>query len=652
MRLIDLSILSKLGLSFGAVIGVVLVAGVITTDGLNQLDRALQRNGKSQEMLLVLSEAELASTRQESSVRGYMATGNASFVEQYRKAGSDFEHAMEKAQQLATEPEQQQRLQALSAVSAEWRQKVGDQEVALMAQTDGASKAREIASSPTGRTLQAKLHETVTAALTAEQTRLASIVLAAEAEKQHAMVAVWGGATLVAIFAVVLALLLSRLVAAPLRKVAEILTKLSRNEPVPTLRWTRRDEIGRIANATDALGETVTRCFAQAQMIAELPLGVMTCDPANDFRITYMNKQSQQVLKTIEHLLPCKVDEMVGKSIDMLHKHPEHQRRILANPANLPHRANIRVGGEVMDLRVSAIRDTAGNYVAPMLTWSLITQQVKLTDDFEANVKSVVDLVSQAAEEMANAATSLSHTAEQANDQSAAVAAAALQASSNVATVASATEELAASIQEIGRQAEASNSRTSKAVEDAAQADTLMSQLIEAAREVGEVVDLINAIASQTNLLALNATIEAARAGEAGKGFAVVASEVKGLANQTAQATDRIRAKVSEIQGASDRVGDALRGITQSVRDVHSTAAAIAAAVEEQQAATREIASNITQAAAGTQDVTKNITGLANSTSETGHAAEQVRQSAGELSGGASRLSRQVEQFLQNARAA
>ncbi len=652
MRLIDLSILSKLGVSFGAVIGVVLVSGVVTTDGLDQLDGALQRSSKSQEMLLVLSAAELASTRQESSVRGYMATGNASFVEQYRIAGGNFEDAMQKAQQLATEPEQQQRLQALSTVAAEWRQKVGDQEVALMAQTDGGIKAREIANSQTGRTLQTKLHETVTAALTAEQTRLASIVQAAEEEKQHAMAAIWGGAIMVTAFAVILALMLSRLVAAPLRRMADILGKLSRNEPVAPLNWTRRDEIGRIAKATDTLGVTVTQCFAQAQMIAELPMGVMTCDPADDFRITYMNKQSQQVLKTIENLLPCKVDEMVGKSIDILHKHPEHQRRILANPANLPHRAKIRVGGEVMDLRISAIRDTAGNYVAPMLTWSLITQQVKLTDDFEANVKGVVDLVSQAAEEMANAAVSLSHTAERTSEQSGAVAAAALQASTNVATVASATEELAASIQEIGRQAEAANGRTSKAVEDAGHADTLMAQLAEAAREVGEVVDLINAIASQTNLLALNATIEAARAGEAGKGFAVVASEVKGLANQTATATDRIRDKIAEIQGASARVGAALRGITQSVRDVHSTAAAIAAAVEEQQAATREIASNITQAAAGTQEVTLNITGLNQSTSETGDAAHQVRASASELSGGASRLSRQVAQFLENARAA
>lgn len=68
----------------------------------------------------------------------------------------------------------------------------------------------------------------------------------------------------------------------------------------------------------------------------------------------------------------------------------------------------------------------------------------------------------------------------------------------------------------------------------------VLSRLSKDAREVEAVVSLISDISSKVNLLALNASIESARAGEAGKGFAVVANEIKGLSEQTDEATEHI----------------------------------------------------------------------------------------------------------------
>ncbi|WP_232631301.1 putative bifunctional diguanylate cyclase/phosphodiesterase [Methylobacterium sp. Leaf118] len=111
------------------------------------------------------------------------------------------------------------------------------------------------------------------------------------------------------------------------------------------------------------------------RMIGDMPMAVMTVDPST-FQITYMNESSKETLSQIENLLPVKPDALLGQTIDIFHRHPEHQRRLLSDPANLPHRARIKLGPEVLDLQVSAVRDTDGDYIGPMLTWSVITKQL------------------------------------------------------------------------------------------------------------------------------------------------------------------------------------------------------------------------------------------------------------------------------------
>lgn len=111
------------------------------------------------------------------------------------------------------------------------------------------------------------------------------------------------------------------------------------------------------------------------RMIDDMPVAVMTVDPVT-FNITYLNETSMRTLGQIKGLLPIAPTELLGASIDVFHRAPEHQRRLLSDPANLPHRASIKLGPEVLDLQVSAVTGTDGTYLGPMLTWSVITKQV------------------------------------------------------------------------------------------------------------------------------------------------------------------------------------------------------------------------------------------------------------------------------------
>jgi methyl-accepting chemotaxis protein len=271
---------------------------------------------------------------------------------------------------------------------------------------------------------------------------------------------------------------------------------------------------------------------------------------------------------------------------------------------------------------------------------------------FERKVGDALAALTSASNEMQATAEGMSATAEQTSRQASAVSAASEQAAANVSTVAAASEEMTSSIAEIGRQITQSGTIAAQAVEEATRTGATMKALDGTAQKIGEVVQLINDIASQTNLLALNATIEAARAGEAGKGFAVVASEVKGLAAQTAKATEEIGTQIAAMQNASKGAVEAMSRIDQTIARIDEIAGSIAAAIEEQGATTQDITRNTQEAARGAGEVTRNIAGVDQAAGATGTAASRVLASAGGLAEQAQRLRGEVDQFLANIRAA
>ncbi len=94
-----------------------------------------------------------------------------------------------------------------------------------------------------------------------------------------------------------------------------------------------------------------------------------------------------------------------------------------------------------------------------------------------------------------------------------------------------------------------------------------MKTLGDRSLEISEIVETISRIASQTNLLSLNAAIEAAGAGEAGGRFAIVADEVRRLADDSAQATQRIANLIKSVQA---EVQEVIGVVENSTREVES----------------------------------------------------------------------------------
>jgi len=120
-----------------------------------------------------------------------------------------------------------------------------------------------------------------------------------------------------------------------------------------------------------------------AQIIEGSPSNIMTCDL--DLVIRQMNAATRKTLQTLEKHLPIPVSSMLGSSIDVFHKVPSHQRRLLADPKNLPHRAIVQVGPERLSLLVTSLADVGGKPTGTMLTWEVVTK----TEDQAGQVAAI-----------------------------------------------------------------------------------------------------------------------------------------------------------------------------------------------------------------------------------------------------------------------
>ena len=122
-------------------------------------------------------------------------------------------------------------------------------------------------------------------------------------------------------------------------------------------------------------------------MLENVPINVIAAD--TDLNITYVNPASVRTLRTLQDHLVVRVDDMMGQCIDVFHKDPDLQRRILRDPRNMPHTANIQLGPETLSLLATAVYDADGTHVGPQITWEVITEKLKV----EAGLDRVMSMM-------------------------------------------------------------------------------------------------------------------------------------------------------------------------------------------------------------------------------------------------------------------
>src|SRR5581483_7627582 len=230
------------------------------------------------------------------------------------------------------------------------------------------------------------------------------------------------------------------------------------------------------------------------------------------------------------------------------------------------------------------------------------------------------------------------------------------QTSALAASKADAVLRAAEGAGEMGRSGEAAVEESSTGLASIRSQSTRIGEYIRAletsARQIGGITATVKDLADQSNMLALNAAIEAVRSGEHGKGFAVVAREIRSLADQSIQATNRVREILEDIGGAiqvavsiTERGSQKIDGGLSQVKQSGENLRELSNIVKDNSSAVRQIAAAVSQQNAGITQIFSAVTDQTRMMDETMRRLETTTQAASTLKDLSARVSEVVGRF-------
>ncbi len=114
------------------------------------------------------------------------------------------------------------------------------------------------------------------------------------------------------------------------------------------------------------------------EMLDRAPFNVLCADLEGV--ITYANQTSLKALGSLAQHLSFKPELVTGRSFDFLFEDQQQQRRLIANPRNLPQESMVSVGPERVKVLTSAVFDDRGDHVGVLMTWEVVTERLVLEE--------------------------------------------------------------------------------------------------------------------------------------------------------------------------------------------------------------------------------------------------------------------------------
>jgi methyl-accepting chemotaxis protein len=181
----------------------------------------------------------------------------------------------------------------------------------------------------------------------------------------------------------------------PLRKMAGVLVDLTNDRIVDVPFTARGDEVGDIAKATEVFKQSIAEKVVNLRVRSGLDVvksNVMIAD--DSYNIMYMNAALQEMMREAESevrkILPAfDAGKLLGASMDVFHKNPDHQRRLLDSLTGV-HESHITVGSQKFHLVATPVIDDHGKRSGTVVEWRNETVEKAIEAEVDGLVKAAV----------------------------------------------------------------------------------------------------------------------------------------------------------------------------------------------------------------------------------------------------------------------
>ncbi|MBP0049428.1 PAS domain S-box protein [Marinobacterium sp. AK62] len=116
---------------------------------------------------------------------------------------------------------------------------------------------------------------------------------------------------------------------------------------------------------------------------------------SNEGEIIYLNDSVLDMMRNAQddlrqELPEFNAEQLMGANIDVFHKNPEHQRRLLASLED-SFKSRIRVGGRSFDLVANPVVDDNNNRLGTVVEWQDITEQLRAEHEIEQLIHNATE---------------------------------------------------------------------------------------------------------------------------------------------------------------------------------------------------------------------------------------------------------------------